>query len=422
MDLLFLTTEFFAVLVAHAVSGIYSSTLKYSKKTTYIIWGIWLILQSMLFLYTEFVLTSQILQFITGFVLALIGQYIIFFATTKGKLGQRIFTIMTYSIFFCIAMALFMIVKGTFSNMHPFLSVLVQYSMLFGIVFYFLRYVCPLCCAAAKNITTGWTPLIFVNVVFLITIILSSVFPVKLTNFNHPAFITFVFISVSIMSVYPVIFISIKNMAALAYEKNKRLNAELLQSQVLSQEREVAAAKQARHDLRHHNSQMLAFLEEKNYDELKKYLLTYTNHIEYDDLIRFCENETINNILRIYTQKAKTNNIKMDIVALAEKDLAITSNDIVTILANIVENAYNGALESRHANPYITVNIGRMHGKLIMRCINSCKNTLSFENEMPESLQGIGINSIISTVEKYDGDCRFTAKNGEFSCAVIIEI
>ena len=63
----------------------------------------------------------------------------------------------------------------------------------------------------------------------------------------------------------------------------------------------------------------------------------------------------------------------MDIVALAEKDLPITSNDIVTILANIVENAYNGARESKHSEPYIAVNISRKHGRFIIRCKNACE-------------------------------------------------
>ena len=45
--------EFILICMAHAVAGIYSSTLKYSKKITYIIWGIWVLLQSALFFYTE---------------------------------------------------------------------------------------------------------------------------------------------------------------------------------------------------------------------------------------------------------------------------------------------------------------------------------------------------------------------------------
>ena len=54
--------EFILVLISHAVAGIYSSTLKYSRKHTYTIWGTWIAFQSVLFYYTEFVLTNQVLQ------------------------------------------------------------------------------------------------------------------------------------------------------------------------------------------------------------------------------------------------------------------------------------------------------------------------------------------------------------------------
>ena len=32
--------EFILLLIAHAAAGIYSSSLKYSKKVTYLIWGV----------------------------------------------------------------------------------------------------------------------------------------------------------------------------------------------------------------------------------------------------------------------------------------------------------------------------------------------------------------------------------------------
>ena len=96
--------EFILLLVAHAAAGIYSSTLKYGKKVTYAIWGTWVVLQTALLFYTEFALTNWVLKFFIGFILSLIGQYVIFFVTTKGRLTQRIFTMMTYSLFFCIVM------------------------------------------------------------------------------------------------------------------------------------------------------------------------------------------------------------------------------------------------------------------------------------------------------------------------------
>ena len=136
--------QFILLLLTHAAAGIYSSTLKYSKKITYIIWGTWVVLQTALLIYAEFVLTNWALQFFVGFVLSLVGQYVIFFATTKGKLAQRVFTMLTYSIFFCIAMSLSIMVKGTFDELHWTLTALIQMVLLFAMVFYFLCYVCPL--------------------------------------------------------------------------------------------------------------------------------------------------------------------------------------------------------------------------------------------------------------------------------------
>ena len=73
--------ELFIILIAHAVSGIYSSKLKYTKKTTTAIWGIWLILQGILWCFGEFVIKDIGLKFLTVFVSAFVLQYVFFFAT-----------------------------------------------------------------------------------------------------------------------------------------------------------------------------------------------------------------------------------------------------------------------------------------------------------------------------------------------------
>ena len=88
--------EFLLLLIAHSAAGIYSSTLKYSKRIAYIIWGTWVVIQTGLLLLTEYVLTNWAFQFLSGFLLPLVAQYAIFIITTKGKLTQRIFTILTY--------------------------------------------------------------------------------------------------------------------------------------------------------------------------------------------------------------------------------------------------------------------------------------------------------------------------------------
>jgi len=411
--------EFIFLLMAHASAGIYSSPLKCSKKSAYIIWGTWIVLQLVLLFYTEFVLTNMALQFFTGFILPLIGQYVIFFATTKGRLAQRIFTMLTYSLFFCIVMTFFTMVKGTFGEMHPIFTTLIQAVLLFAIASYFLRYVCPLCRTAAKNITTGWTPLIFVNIVFLITVILSSVFPVKLMNFDDPAVITFIFLSLSIMAVYPVIFSNINSLSEAAAKRETERQNKLLLAQIEAETAQLAADSQARHDRRHHNLVMLEFANNNDIESVREYL---RNLVESESEVfgeaRHCENMTVNTVLTVYERHARENGISVKISANASRDLAVSSQDLVIVIANLFENAIHAAEKLKNKENRVDITIKESVRRLVIKVENPCRNNLTFD----ESLYGVGIRSVIATANKYDGMYDFTAEDGIFSAKVSLNL
>ena len=411
--------EFILLLVAHAAAGIFSSTLKYSKKTTYIIWGTWVVLQTALLFYTEFVLTNWALQFFVGFILSLVGQYVIFFVTTKGKLAQRIFTMLTYSVFFCIVMSLVTMVNGTFGELHWTLTALLQALLLFVIVTYFLRYVCPLCRAASKNITTGWAPLIIVNMVFMITVILSSVFPVRLTSFNDPAVITFVFISVSIMSVHPVIFSSINSLSEAAEKREVETQNKLLIAQIEAETAQLAADSQARHDRRHHNLVMLEFANNNDIERVREYLKSLVkSQSEVWGEVRYCENMTINTVLTVYERRAKENGISVQISANASRDIDVSPQDLVIVIANLFENAIHATAKHKGKKKLIDISIKGSAQRLLIKVENPCRNNLTFD----ETLYGVGIRSVIATTNKYEGMYDFTAEDGIFSAKISLNL
>ena len=411
--------QFILLLIAHAVVGIYSSVLKYSLKITYIIWGTWIVFQTALLFYTEFVLTNWAFQFFFGFVISFVGQYVIFFVTTKGTIAQRIFTMLTYSIFFCIAMSLVTMVKGTFPELHSVLTTLIQASLLFVIVSYFLRYVCPLCRAASKNITTGWAPLVFVNVVFIITIILSSVFPVRLTDFRDPTVITFIFLSISIMSVYPVIFSSINHMSEAAEKRAVEAQNKLLVAQIEAENAQLTADSQLRHDRRHHNLVMLEFANNNDIESVREYLKSL---VESDSEIwgeeRYCENMTVNTVLTVYERHAKENGIVVKISAKASRELDVLPKDLVIVIANLFENAIHATAKNKTKNKTIDISIKESTQRLLIKADNPCKNNMTFD----ESLYGIGIRSVISVVNKYQGMYDFSAENGFFSAKISLNL
>lgn len=411
--------EFIILSLSHAAVGIYSSDLKYSKKIVYIIWGAWVVFQTGLLFYTEYVLTDWAVKFFTGFVLTLIGQYIIFFATTKGRVAQRIFSILTYSLFFCIAMTLLTVVKGSIGPAYPVLTTIIHFIVLFGADFYFLYYICPLCRSAEKNISSGWWSLIVANVVFIITIILSSVFPVRLTSFSDPSVITFIFLSISIMAVYPVIFKSINSMSEAAMKREVEAQNSLLVAQIDAEQMQLAADRQARHDRRHHNLVILEFINNNDFDSAKEYL---SNLVESESEAKgerkYCENATINTVLTVYGRRAKETGVDVNVSANVGRDVNIAPNDLVIVVANLFENALNAMANLKEEERKISISIKESESRLLIRVENKCKDKMVFN----ESLYGIGITSVISTTNKYDGMYDFAVENGIFSAKVSLNL
>ena len=413
------TIQFILLLIAHAAAGIYSSTLKYSKRTTYIIWGSWVLLQAGLLFYTEFVLTDWALQFFVGFVLSLAGQYLIFFATTKGKLAQRVFTMLTYSIFFCIIASVFTMIDGTFVGLHWIPVALIHAVLLLAMITYFLRYVCTLCRAASKNITSGWTPLIFVNCVFLVTIILSAVFPVRLVSFNDPAVITFIFLSISIMAVYPVIFSNINSLSEAAIKREVETQNKLLIAQIEAETTQLAADSQARHDRRHHNLVMLEFANNNDIESVRDYLKSL---VESDNEVwgevRYCDNMTINTVLNVYERRAKENGITVKISAKASRDFEVSPQDLVIVIANLFENAIHATQKHKGQKKWIDIDIKEKAHRLLIKVENPHKSNLPFD----ETRYGVGIRSVIAATNKYEGMYDFTAEDGIFSAKINLNL
>ena len=411
MAMISLMLEQLVVLVAHAISGIYSSDLKYSKKTTFFVWGIWVVFQGVIGCFSEFVTKDVGLKFFLGFVTAYVFQYIIFFATTKGRFSQRLFTILTYSIFFCIFMALFMAIQGAFPGMYAIVRTIIHATLMVGIVCYFLKCVCPLCRAASKSIVTGWYPLVFVNCIFVITIVATSVFPVKITSIYMPEFVPFLFLSISIFAVYPVIFSNIKNMTEVAMKRETEQQNELLLLQIEKENLQMAADRMARHDRRHHNRVLLEFANKNDIETVKDYLKTLVDD-DSDNLgeISSCKNSTINTVLSVYEKKAKEAGIKVKIAAHAGHDIPVSPKDLVIVIANLFENAINATKKIKSGEKLIDIDIREKENRLLVKIENPCKANLRFD----ESHYGIGINSVITATNKYEGMFDFTAKNEKF--------
>ena len=408
------------LVAAHVTVGLFAAPLKYKKWVSALIWGILGVVQMALFIPAMMSDTGNEFGFVFCFVAPYVGQYILFFITTKGRFAKRLFTILTYSVFFCIYMSIATAVIGSFPNLHWSIASLTRTVLMFAMIWAFLRKICPM---FWNNITVpakSWWLLVFADTVFLLAIVSLSVYPNMIKSVKNPYFIALLTLIFAIVSVYPIIFISIKSMAMAEREKRSALHNELLLSQVEVQEKEVERAKQTRHDLRQHYGMLLSYAKNGEIEKVVQYLEERTESIDNPRQISFCENDAINNILSVYANKASAARIPIEIKANAKRELKASTSDLVTIMGNVLENAIHGVQSSKAKDPIIIVDIYHKDGKLVINCKNSCKKALAFD-EIPDSLASIGVKSIRSTAEKYNGICRFSAREGTFIALIIMD-
>ena len=352
-----------------------------------------------------------------NFFLTLAIHFILFFVTTTGSVQEKGFLFFSYaSIYTCIG-TIYTVVNTRLQSELLKSVFAISLMALMQVVLYAV--LLPSFRKVAPFIHTGWGKFYAVVLSFFALVVMQTAFPV-MAPLSDKELAVFLLTILAFCITYVSVFASMKNMVELTREKQKQTHAELLLMQVQSQAKEAELVRQNRHDMRHHYQMLLSYAERGDLSKLTAYLQRQTERIEAITTGRFCENETVNNILKVYHQKAAEQDIAMEIRAAAKPGLSATDPDLVAIIANVLENALHGAAKSGSESPFIRVNIKHQAQRFVISCDNSCSKSLAFE-EMPEYLRGIGIQSITATADKYNGSCRFSAKDGVFHCMVIMD-
>ena len=99
----------------------------------------------------------------------------------------------------------------------------------------------------------------------------------------------------------------------------------------------------------------------------------------------------------------------------AQSDVADV--DFVAILANLLENALHACTAAHSAGP-IRVHIRNVGKKTVLAVSNSCVN-LKLENGLPAE-RSVGIDSIVSAAERYQGEVHYKVEAGVCTACVIL--
>ena len=393
--------------LSHIGASLFFAKPRFGKLVTA---AIWLLYMAMMMLLPQGTAWAN-------FFLTLALHCLLFFVATTGNIQEKGFLFFSYAGIYTCFGTLDTVANTRIQSDLPKIVVAICLIVLMQLLLY--RVLLPSFRKVMPYIRSGWGKFYAVVLSFFVLVVMQAALP-GMQPKSDKELAVFLLTVLAFCITYVSVFASMKNIMELTREKQKQTHAELLLSQVQSQAKEADLVRQSRHDMRHHYQMMLSYAENGDLDKLTDYLVRQTQRIESITTGRFCENETVNNILKVYHQKAADQKITMEIRAAAKPTLSANAPDLVTIVANILENALHGAAKSGSDQPFITVNIKHQAGRFVVSCDNSCAKSLDFE-EMPEYLRGIGIQSITATADKYGGSCRFSAKDGVFRCMVIMD-
>lgn len=230
-----------------------------------------------------------------------------------------------------------------------------------------------------------------------------------------------VYVCVLTIAVYIIIF---QHMAQADHANRMRqlqANEKFLQAQIDSYKKMDENARQTRHDFRHHTMVIAEYAKKQDYQAILSYLLEYDAKEQDKYREAFCMNHAADTVLAAYASRCEQNGIEFCADAWLEEKQGVSDYDLVTILANVLENAVNGCMEAEGIRR-VEISIGTNASKLVLRCKNTCARDILFENDLPKNRErdGIGVESILSVCTKYGGVADFSASDGVFVCQAIL--
>lgn len=187
-----------------------------------------------------------------------------------------------------------------------------------------------------------------------------------------------------------------------------------------------AELQKLRHDLRH---QLIVIKEmaTNNYEGLEDFISCSINNIPSAEIKEYCENTGVNFIVSYYASLCENNGISLlSNLTVPEVDNLQLTNDLCVILGNMLENAIDACKQMEDGHKFITINSKLHHKTLVITMDNSFDGNYIVENGRARSSKrngfGIGLSSIKSLAQKYNGNVEFKKQEDVFLSSVLLEL
>ncbi len=142
-------------------------------------------------------------------------------------------------------------------------------------------------------------------------------------------------------------------------------------------------------------------------EEIHSYIESISDEVQSYGYIGMSKNKTLDLLISKYLNLCQGKGIKIDFDVKTANLSNVAPTDISTIFNNLLDNAVEAAEQSEKKE--ISVSIFRNQGYEVLKVQNSCdskpqsKNGKLLTTKKEKQLHGYGTQSVIKTVDKYDG-------------------
>ena len=183
--------------------------------------------------------------------------------------------------------------------------------------------------------------------------------------------------------------------------------------------------KQLRHDMKNYTIALSELIKNNENEKALKYISSVSGILEPAKI--YCNTGilSIDSIVNYKFTRAEEIGISVDSEITIPNNLNLNSNDLVAILGNLLDNAIE-ATSKLNDNKYIKLHIKYNKGTVFIAVKNSFDGKLNIVgNEYKttkdsDSLHGIGMKSIETTIKQYNGEMKVSHTNNEFFVKIII--
>ena len=201
----------------------------------------------------------------------------------------------------------------------------------------------------------------------------------------------------------------------------------------------IEETKMLRHDMRHHFTMINAFIKNRDYDSLIKYVSEFTTSIENAAPLQYTKNPVVNALIQHYAQCAKEQGIKLTLHLGIDQETIVSEVDLCAILSNLLENSLEACArqkddarddvrdDARDDVRFVNLSVSQKASMLVIQVVNSTDGKIreregAVLSSKAKGRKGYGLESVKALAEHNNGKAEFNYDNekGLFTSTVLL--